>query len=1155
MAKCKSIVLDEKSTESITRYLRNKDTDITDIHIFITEKLFTDSSIYLPQKEKFILELLVDRISQTNGLSESFKVSPLTWKLLIFVWEKCNGDARLQAIRTKILSSVKFGDVFTKLLVDIYEKQLHLDFNLIQSIANFMNLIIRNFKIHLSDTQNSVLIKYLLIFAEKDLDNISYVKNLLQLVFYLFKLNNSKSSKYDTKHKLEFCHDCLGNILIFGSHYSSNNEITTNCCDIIIQILFTDIDNVNILKYIENFLKNKNHLGLKSTQIIYLLNLMIPKLTIAELEESVKLLISSYPSFSAPLLKEVTDMNKTLSNSFLSSLVEKSLSNSDNTDFDLIIYSIRRSADVSLTYSEQICQLCTTDTEKSLSLLKELFDSYIKSRDVELFIKLWSQMVEKYPDSIFQSEKFINYTSMKIITLSYFQLEKIITSEIKGFRASSNQYPICLIAVCKGFMMGVSGSIQNALNKTLITNLYKLQNLILSILDINTPYSWELKFNVLNLFELDDIKPQIAKIAKQKYANENYYYYTMLRIYEQDQTLINDKFLKHFKSYYIKKSSSDFKLKIFGRWFMLLELFFSESDIKSFVESICKLPIDLKCVLSNAYIQSQRKIITQFIHYFIKNKEHLHYIESISVYALTKKQREEIMNILCEQILDDYSKPLVQKLLTAPTFKSKIETDFTYMVSLNLPGKIIKQIFNNYIKNSVENISYADDAFSILSKIIDNIKIKKCVKYKEYFNVALILMDITEGSKFSEKRHELIKLSNKKLTCLLIENTEISRENLCVVIDFLSEVNFRTIHELNNCTDIKQTIEAIGKSNKNDEDIKKLLFKLVCSLDTAYKPEYVFALYLVIENCSIEILNKYVSKLSLRENDYANAWCSTYQSIERSNKKDFEKYVEISTLFIKNIIKPDNEENIKTISQIFIKTISSIFTKISKDMNISDKTADLLKCLKNITSTKYWILTQYSLEMLLAFMVCIASKLQSCENKSFILENYVELCQTVSSIILYQRKRLSNRHHLILTVYISLMKTLFVQSEYLEVECGNAFERLVSNLCEPNIHSISIKNNEDNTSKDAELNNALAETKAGLRKYMPVLIFNYVKLYVQYPMKVEVKKHIDESIYMMMNLLTLNELNYINNSLDNQSRVLFRTTYEDYKKFYKWNED
>lgn len=140
------------------------------------------------------------------------------------------------------------------------------------------------------------------------------------------------------------------------------------------------------------------------------------------------------------------------------------------------------------------------------------------------------------------------------------------------------------------------------------------------------------------------------------------------------------------------------------------------------------------------------------------------------------------------------------------------------------------------------------------------------------------------------------------------------------------------------------------------------------------------------------------------------------------------------------------------------------------------------------------------------------------------------------------------------SVLTSLLKTLLARAHYIRGEGSLAFERLVSNLCEPNANNLYVKQT-DNSSKDIEINNALSQIKSAMRKFIPVVIFNYITFYLKYQVDPSIKHELENAIFMMIDLLTLNELNYINRSLDHQSRQVFRNIYEEYKKFYKWNEN
>lgn len=341
---------------------------------------------------------------------------------------------------------------------------------------------------------------------------------------------------------------------------------------------------------------------------------------------------------------------------------------------------------------------------------------------------------------------------------------------------------------------------------------------------------------------------------------------------------------------------------------------------------------------------------------------------------------------------------------------------------------------------------------------------------------------------------------------------------------------------------------------EDDKAFQNVLFGFICSFGgDVYKPQYIFALYIVLNGGIInqQYIKNYISKLSEKDEiKFIESWFSVCSSIKNYNSLDeLNRYVELTSFFIGGVNKSENSNHVKLIHALFVNSISEIFTQIKEretDLNIFI----FLECLKEVVSRKIWLFTQYSMELTLGMIVFISDNITGDNN-----DIYLQICLIFAGIVLYQRKRLSNRHHLIDSVLISLMRTLIVHSNKLGAECGLTFERLVSNVCEPNVSNISVLNKLEIENKDASINEALSQMKSGLRKYSGVLILNYLKFYLQYQISLEIKTHLNNSVYMILDLMTPNEMSYLNKSLDNQSRIVFRSLYGDYQKFYQWKEE
>ena len=1155
---------DLQSTEVITKFLRNKDTSVADVYSFTTEKLFADKKdriVYLPQREKFVLELLIDRISQSNKLCQSFKNSEKTWQLFNLAWDQCNVDQRLLVTRSKILAKLKFGEIFSKLLADIMESKLYENIAYMDAFSVTLSHFVHNLKIHLSDDQNIIMLRMLLHFVVSNKGYSQELKNRLLLIsYFIFSLNNKNAVKYDNKHRSEFCRDCLANTIICIDTYERNDDLKNNLKTMVVKILFGSDDESNIYKFMEQFASVESNNVLTESQVVYLLTLLIPKVEIRVLEDIVKLLVEFYPYFSATLIKKVTDMNKTLSFDFLSSLVTKALASNTDEAYSLITSCIKRSPGVALHHAHDICSFCCTDSPHSLDLFKQLIDSYANTRELEDFFRQWAKVVEQHPNKIFESDEIINYVASKLISLSQIQLTRLVEEEVEIYKTSPERFPVFLLAVCKGFLKGVSGSIKNALSKSLIFTLNELKPMMVSLFSIDGDYSWKLKFYILTLFDIEDLEEEVTKLKSKKTKDDDYYFFTMLRIMEQECEVPSQKFLRKFTSYYTKKSGDDFKAAIFSRWFMVIEFFFSKDDIGKMVEQFIGSASEenLRLVLSNTLIQTQTKIITHFVDYFITHEEKILLLESVSVYALNKAQREKILNCLLNKVHHPTAITIINAMLKMPTYKSDLETKFESLITLAESEKfvIIKRIFKLHLQQPVESADYLNSLFKKLNKAFDAMKPDNCEDYHPHMKIAAILIKESESSKMETSRTTLISNSMERVQQILTQYQALDVDTTCELIDYLTNIGH--VESILEPERIKEFVANIGNRYNDDGMVKQTLFKYVCSMKDIYSPQYIFALHIVLEKCALlEATDYYISYLANDDTTFTESWMNVIDSLNLSRSTDFKKYIELITLFMKHVQKPSTEQSMNEVHSLFVASVSTIFYKL-KELGSDDNLVnviDLVDVLKSIASTKVWLFTQYSMELIVAFVAYIASRLSATYNDKAKQPIYIDLCQILSSFILYQRRRLSNRHHLINTVYISLLRSLFTSSKEMGEEGGMAFERLVSNLCEPNTHNLQVKHSANMESKDTELNNVLSQIKAGLRKHIPILIFNYIKMYLQFHVDPVVKPYLDNSVYMMLDLLTLNELNYINKSLDQQGRLVFKNVYDDYKKFYKWNED
>lgn len=1143
------------STEHLTKFLRNKATPVADIYATVQKLFRNSSSLYLPNAEKFVLELLCDRLSQNNQLGYAFKADPLFWEMFKFVWDVCSTSAALTAMRARVLTNLKFGEILSQLVADINDRELFEQEQYVECVFTVVGLLIDNGRVSFSQDQNFAFVKTVLASIVENNYSNDTTFMLCAIVHKVFKLANSNVAKYDTKHVKEFATFVLPHLLIvINRKLEFDQSMQSEMQQLVTLTLFRTDTLPNVLENIEFFLNSPSASELESAEYIYLLRQIIPQVKITELEAIYKMIIESNASHSGPLLREITSMNKTLSTVFLSSLVERELK-ATAVNVEVISSAITRNSEVGLKYQDQIMALCLSQND--IALLKVLFECFMNARESDSFVDLWSKSTSSNETSVLTSDEFIDYTSSRLVSLSNVQLTAIVAKFSKEYAENCDCYPVVLISVAKGLLRGVAGTVANALSKTLIKNLSDMKSLLVQLLTIKGKYCFKLSFYILCLFDLELVKEEVdlgELFLDSKSVKDEYYYYSYFRIVEQDIDLFSKSKAADFCKFYLSTSNDAFKIRIFNRWLVLIDVLLEQNQVDELISKLFKSKTlseeQIMDILRHPLLSDQAKITSAVISFVKANPKKIYLLKELSVYVYSKKQRIDMLDLLLANVLagemgvDDFS-VIASKLLQLPTFRSTVETSIDSLVKLvKLPNSnvlmtMIGRIFESHVSQNNASSEFIVKSFK---------KIEKGLKKSPFVHIPLaMLLAQAAGESFSEQRDSLIGATFNKCISLLKEGPE-SNEKTTSLLGYIAQITQLTTVKDDDLTAI------IDKLSQNtSRDIQNSLFALI-SKAKLYDPTHTLALYVVLSDiANFESLSQFIKATRSDYSAYSSIWTNALQSITQDVPGTEASYFAILSALLQNAEKPDDSEMVAKYHQLATSSISQILTSLTKTTDFDvDVVFHVLEALKTIATSKGWLLSQYSSELCLTFITNVA-RLYKFSNL-VAPEKYIQLAQTMSAFILYQRYRFTNRHHLVVYTFVALLNLLISRSAQLNVECGLSFERLMSNLCEPNSNFI-VSSSSSEVSKDVALSKALAQLKANLRKNLHVLLFNYIKFYLQYQMDLDIKAHLDTSVFMILDLFTTAELHYINKSLDNQGRVVFKKLYDDYQKFYRWKEE
>ncbi|KAG7913853.1 hypothetical protein KL927_005079 [Ogataea polymorpha] len=1071
-----------RTTEGITRFLRNPECPILDICTVSGRLLEHDEPVALPDKERFIFELVCDRLGQTKN--REYRSSREFWGLFQKVWLAFDSAESLRSTRTKCINRIRFNDLVVYMLSNVeFEK----DVEFLVIFVNCVNLVMDELRLAFSSDTNVEMVARLLDLALKTKQD-----SCIKLAYRLFKMANTTTLHYNKKNIAYFCAECLPSLLCL----MKSNE--AQLLESMLRGVLLRRDTIPDLKENIGFFCNSAFVkNIDGSLVAELFQRTAGRLAITDVEQIYMEIASKFPDVKVDLLRRIVAMNKVLSTKFLMDLVESS-----NLNLEILQLAINKNVDVGLHYSSKIFELANTGfEEQKFRILTTLLDVYARAREMDEFFGLWLKHCNQ--NSVLISDQFVTQVSQVIMDLSQKQTIALISKYVETFK--DNEWSsVLLSAIAKCLLSSVTGSAHTAVTKTLQQTVQEAKPLFLQVLDYKqgNAHYWKLVTMILMIY---DVEPNLTS------GEADEYYFAYLRLCERDLSHCNETQTNQFINHY-KSSDLNFKRVIFRRWFVLMNAMLDKQQLRILVEEYLRVETEPVKVLSNGVLHEQinlvREIINYIVHHFSEDPEKMaQYTEQIPVNCYSRAQREHVLDLLIS-VPSDAALASILMLLSQPTLKSKLESNLDVLVSF-------------------VDVSYDPRRLEIARKIFD--------------------AHLRQGSKFvCDAENKLQSNSLKTTLCLLRAergagklNTQISQATVKRCVDSLSTGTqyLDYLVELKSWNrepdpSIKPVIKELGA--KCDDKTSEKLFELICYLRDTYSPTYVLALYLNLRDSSevISSLRTYLQELDVEQ--ISALWMWVLDSDENASK-----VCSLIGLFLQ-IQTPENPYAQKL-------AIASLSKLLDLQLSTKDMTY-VAQILKQILSSSHWMLTQYTVELIITFVNRVTKQLLDFEGSLGEKQSLFALnCQLLSNILLFQRFRFSNRQHLITLSFIPLMECLFKLK--LDASAGLAYQRLVGNLCEISASSVT------NAETDSSLTRAVSYMKYHLRKFASLLIMNYLKFYLIYRLEPATKEALEASMFVIFDLLTTNELNYINANLDPQARVVYKVLYDDYKKFGKWREE
>lgn len=1118
----------------MTRKLRAKDIKIDEL-VSISNDLIEDKlDIYLPHSNVFVFELVIDRLNDAK--LAQFRRSIGIWRLFNKLWKSFDNVKT----RSRIFQNLKYGEVLVGALTSCAETG---DLLFLLELTENMKLISETSLPNIYDSTIQIFSLYLEnVHKLQDLD---LVKSLVTEGSRFFSLSIS-FEKITKKFLNTFSTVAMPWVLSILDKCDSADELH----EIIRNLLFAAEHKQYVKFNIDLVLKSEHNTetNLICFYKILLLNLNSTAEDLDLLEQVFNKITAIYPNCSEVLLGHLSKVKRSLSFEFLSALISKEFE-CGTQNWNLIYSLIQIDIEIGISNSEKILnnlELQSTEETVTISIGKELLNCFIKAREFSRFFEVLIAHLNSHNKSVWCNPKFLEIISNEIVFLPITQLVSLVKNLIAD---SKHSHIVILQTIIDGIVNNTEYKIQ-------------LKPYLKQVFSYKAEHSeeelWRLKYQILSIYEDALTTAELDEIISKSSSScvLEFQFYTVFRIrefYEFKIDKIAKKFVK-FVSGGVANENGNVLRMCFNRWFVLIDTLFPHREMLALTELLFNNNSELILQMMDNNLVFECSRIFKCVFTVIKDKLEntdssstiCEILIKIPIQCYPKSEfKSNLIDYLSNNLISNefkdkqlYEQTLLH-ILEAPTFKSKIETDVNYLLNFS-NEEILCKVWSHHFSNKSQDTSGEFIKSSL--KVVGDISKENHIKY------AFIMLKSGNDGEFLAKEFKKLRKMLLQRIKHLLDSGKSSNGNKAWLLTILIELNLTEV-EFNQFKSILIEIgEVFYKSNSLTEMSK--LFQLYVKYESYLHLEIVYyeCLFINLRGLGIEFTelkssaNETVKKVSLEEDH--ERFNKSFEFLLKSISSDIENsyLFELLTIYWNNLSKLNSSS-----SNNFIKSLSLISTNILKLNHFSLKL--ILNELKSLLVNKTWLMNQYAVELIISIVSQISENFNNYFTKSSLVPAaetiYQLLTLTISNFLLHHRFRLSNRHHLIISSFISLMKLLTKNSTNIlnsSIKSCQCYNRILSNLCEPS-----------SLNKDTEsLTTASSVIKKNLRRYIYVLLLSYVKFNLVYSFNSSLKQELSLGVYKIFDLLSQNELTLISISLDYSGRIYYKNLYDDYKKIGKW---
>ncbi|CEP62266.1 ribosome biogenesis protein URB2 LALA0_S05e01596g [Lachancea lanzarotensis] len=1148
------------TASSVSKKLRSKDVTTTEIYDISVQLLEGSIAVHFPKKEIFVLELVVDRWN--NQRNTQFKRDPHMWRLFNQMWEAVGSDP----LRKQIFRNLRY---VPHLIQTLELEDMEYTIELAEVLATNFELLNSCFIVEMAQDQAMAIIAGILRLALQvpELKRVWREKLLsetLKLTQFLSDVVINSASKLSQS----FCSKLLSSILQYSAEYE--DEFVPALCGLMDTYLFApEVDSVKLLS--QFLAAQESDLPDQCYIILYRRCIKaVPKNSLVELEEIFALIAKTRPTLNSILLQELSSLKKTLSQEFLESLFEENFQRSADSSGEstrsfwaITNQILKLDIEVGIINTTRIMDKMTKTpvTDIIITVWDTLIECYVNARELPQFLDLWKSYSQS-PDksTIFVDDaRFHSKITDRVPFMSSTQIKAYLNTIADELSQSDHDVQLKM-KLLNVLVMGIYNLSYSTLPE--------LEESLTRLLEANEhKYSeyWTFTYHFLNVYADFFPHDRLSQIQAMLFSSFNgtestaaFLTALMLReLKDFDLVEILGKFMKRFRQFDGLQKRELLK-DLFCNWSTLLNSCFSEEHLKELIDQLLLAQnihlLDL-ITSSDDFFEESRimGVLTDRLCDNTSNDDVVGRLLKIPIQCISKTTRVKAIDAVCgKQTLSTFDFELVSRLLSNPTFKSRIEMDVTVLEKILKQETFLFQVGNQIVEKVLSNhVAQMKDASSKL--FIKNLTAHLTMRMKTVFDFTACKMAFlfSKAVDFEQEMTGALQAALTNRLCSFVVDLKTNPEDKHMVLWSLQVLY--DIYESTEVSSLKGSINSLTINTAKkvshegfDDEMKAAFFSLFCGTNSD-EPTFLLAHYMVLRtHIAKDRIYRAIEKVVMRAStnfDLFNATLfAAVSSIQEDDQNYTESILESLDLLFRNIAK-DNEKGRMLFSSALSEINTHLETVVSSHTNAF---LCFLETLKSLLVWKPWLFSQHSIETLFPF--CLRANAAVMEVNG--LENdAVFSCtsQLLSHVLMYHRFKLTDRHHLVISYMNSALEMLTVGSRYgLSPESAESFSRLLTIFCEP---SNDVKNN-----KSKSLQSQISQVRKSLRRHASALLLKYISLALGSSFDNRVKEALTSGFFSVFDVLSQAEFTATIAFLDSPGRIYFKALYAEYKRSGKWHE-